>query len=59
MTVTLRLRQVLTHSRHERIEDTDGERGTAGERLSEVELRIGIVVIILVQKLYVAVVHQF
>ena len=52
-------KRIKTDRRHERVEDADGERGTAGKGLSEVELRVRIVVIVLVQKLHVAIVHQF
>lgn len=48
-----------TYRRHERVQDADGERSTARERLGQVQLGVRIVVIVLVQKLYVAVVDQF
>ena len=47
------------YRRHERIEYADRKRSSTGKGLGEVELRIGIVVVILVQKLHVAIVHQF
>ncbi len=47
------------YRRHERVEHADSERSSASEWLSEVELRIRIVVVILVQKLHVAIIHQF
>lgn len=46
------------YRRHERVQDADGERGTARERLGQVQLRVGVVVVVLVQELYVAVVDQ-
>ena len=48
----------VTHRGHEGVEDADGEGRTAGEGLREVQLGVGIVVVILVQELNVAVVHQ-
>ena len=47
------------YRRHERVEYADGERSAACERLREVELRVGIVVVVLVQKLNVAIVDKF
>lgn len=49
----------ITHRRHERVQDADGESRTARKRLSEIQLRVGVVVIVLVKKLHVAVVDQF
>ena len=48
----------MTHRGHEGVEDADGEGCSAGEGLREVQLGVGIVVVILVQELNVAVVHQ-
>lgn len=47
------------YRRHERVQDTDRKRGTTRERLSEVQLGVGVVVIVLVEELHVAVVDQF
>lgn len=48
-----------TYRRHERVQDADGEGRTARKRLGKVQLRVGVVVVVLVQKLHVAVVDQF
>ena len=45
-----------TYGAHERIEDADGERRTAGERLRHVQLRVRVIVVVLVEKLHVGVV---
>jgi len=45
-----------TYGAHERVEDADGERGSAREWLRHVQLGVGIVVVVLVQKLHVRVV---
>ena len=47
-----------SHRGHERIEDADGEGCAAGEGLREVQFRVGIVVVVLVQELNVAVVYK-
>lgn len=46
-----------THRAHQGVEHTDSEGRAAGEGLCEVQLRVGVVVIILVQELNVRVVH--
>ena len=48
-----------TYRRHERVEYADCKGSAASKRLREVELRVGIVVVVLVQKLHVAIIHQF
>ena len=45
-----------TYGAHERVEDADGECGSARERLRHVQLGVRIVVVVLVQKLHVRVV---
>lgn len=50
-------RQSLTHRAHQGVQHADGERCTAGERLGQIQLRIWVIVIVLVQKLNVGVVH--
>lgn len=50
-------RQSLTHRTHQGVQHADGERCTAGERLGQIQLRIWVIVIVLVQKLNVGVVH--
>jgi hypothetical protein len=47
-----------TDRRHKRIQYTDCEGSAAGKRLSEVELRVRIVVIVLIKKLHVAVIDK-
>lgn len=47
------------YRRHERVQDADGESRTARERLGKVQLGVRIVVVVLVQKLHVAVIDQF
>ena len=47
---------MTTYRAHEGVEHTDGEGGTAGEGLRHVELRVGVVVVVLVQKLHVRVI---
>lgn len=42
-----------THRTHQGVEYTDSEGGAAGERLSEVQLCVWVVIIILVQELNV------
>ena len=44
--------------RHDCIQDADGKGSATGERLGEVELGVRVVVVVLVQELHVAVVHQ-
>lgn len=48
---------VGTHSTHQGVEDTDSKGSAAGERLSEVQLCVGVIIIILVQELNVWVIH--
>ena len=45
-----------TYGAHERIEDADGERRTAGKRLRHVQLCVRVIVVVLVEKLHVRVV---
>ena len=47
-----------THGRHERVENADSEGCSTGERLRQVELRVRIVVVVLVQKLHITVIDQ-
>ena len=42
---------------HEGVKDADGKGSATGKRLGEVELRVRVVVVVLVQELHVAVVH--
>jgi len=56
---TVRMGETDTHRGHERVQNADGERRTARERLCEVQLRVGVVVVVLVEELHVAVVDQF
>lgn len=42
-----------THSAHQGVENTDSEGGAAGEGLSEVQLGVWVIIIILVQELNV------
>lgn len=44
---------VGTHSTHQGVEDTDSKGSAAGERLSEVQLCVWVIIIILVQELNV------
>ena len=46
----------LTDRAHERVEHTDSERRAARKRLRHVQLRVRIIVVVLVEKLYVSVV---
>lgn len=48
-----RLACTSTHGTHEGVQHTDSEGGAAGEGLGEVQLRVGVVIIILVQELNV------
>ena len=48
----------VSHRGHEGVEDTDSEGSPAGEWLGEIELRVGIIVIVLVKELDVAVIDQ-
>ena len=43
---------------HQGVEDADGEGSATGEGLGEVEFGVRVVVVVLVQELHVAVVHQ-
>ena len=43
---------------HERVKNADSEGSATGKWLGEVELRVRVVVVVLVQELHVAVVHQ-
>ena len=54
--VTVLNRETETHSAHQRVEDADGERGAAGERLRHVQLGAWVVVVVLVQKLHIGVI---
>ena len=47
------------YRRHQRVQHANSEGSAAGKRLCEVELRIRIVVVVLVEKLNVAVVDKF
>lgn len=49
----------ITYRRHERVQDADGESRTTCKRLCEVQLCVGVVVVVLVKKLHIAVVDQF
>lgn len=46
-----------THRAHQGVEYTDSEGSAAGKGLSEVQLRVWVVIIVLVQELNVRVVH--
>lgn len=46
-----------THCTHQGVEYTDSEGGAAGEGLSEVQLCVGVVIVILVQELNIWVIH--
>lgn len=46
-----------TYGAHQGIQDTDSEGRAAGERLGEVQLRVWVVVVILIQELHIGVVH--
>ena len=50
--------QLLTHCGHQGVKDADSEGCAAGEGLSEVELSVRVIVIILVQELDIAVIDQ-
>jgi len=49
----------VTYRWHERVQDTDGESCTTRKRLGEVQLGVGVIVVVLVKKLHVAIVDQF
>ncbi len=51
-------KKIISHRGHEGVEDTDREGRPAGERLREVELGVGVVVVVLVQELHVGVVDE-
>ena len=46
-----------TYCAHERIQDTDGECCPTCKRLREVQFCVGVIVIVLVQKLNISIVH--
>lgn len=48
-----------TYCWHERVQDADGKSRTTCKRLCEIQLCVGVVVVILVKKLHIAVVDQF
>ena len=50
--------QLLTHCGHQRVEDADSEGCAACEGLSEVQLSVRVIVIILVQELDIAVIAE-
>ena len=53
------LSKLTLHRGHQGVEHADGEGGAAGEGLGEVELRVGVVVVIVrVDELHVAVVDE-
>ena len=52
------MKEIKTYRGHEGVEDADSEGGPACEGLGEIELRVGIIVIVLVKELDVAVVDQ-
>ena len=54
----MRLGCLRAHGGHEGVQDAHSESGATGEGLSEIELSVGVVVIVLVQELDVAVVDQ-
>ena len=48
---------VKTHSTHQGVQDAHSEGCPAGEGLGEVQLRVWVIIIVLVQELNVGVVH--
>lgn len=54
---SLRDERIVTYSAHQRIQHADREGRPAGERLGEVQLGVGVVIVVLVQELNVGVVH--
>ena len=46
------------HRGHEGVENTDSEGGATCEWLGQVELSVGIIIIILIQELDIAVIHK-
>lgn len=54
----LQLKWRNTYGGHKRVEHADSEGSAARERLRQVQFRVGVVVVVLVQELYVAVVYQ-
>lgn len=46
-----------THRAHERVQDTDGERRPTSKWLREVQFRVRVIVVVLVQKLNISIVH--
>jgi len=49
----------VTYRWHERVQDADSEGRTARKRLGEIQLRVGVIIVVLVEKLHVAIVNQF
>lgn len=54
---SLRDELTVTYGAHQRIQHADREGRPAGERLGEVQLGVGVVIVVLVQELNVGVVH--
>ena len=52
------LSKLTLHRGHQGVEHADGEGGAAGEGLREIELGVGVVVVVLIEELDVGVVHQ-
>lgn len=48
-----RARGGWTHGAHQGVENADGEGGATGKRLCEVQLRVWVVIVVLVQELNV------
>lgn len=47
-----------THSGHERVKHADSKGSPARERLRQIQLGVRVVVVILIQELHVAVIHE-
>lgn len=49
----------VSYRGHEWVEYADSEGSATGKRLCQIKLRIRIVVVVLIEELHVAVVHEF